>query len=306
MAISSKLQVVTKDSNNQLLNRTVSYVNPATSDYDLKNFATAYTGLSSRTVSDVYRIDREDITDATTDTDITPADTGTTVDTGTSVAIPTSETSAVTASISTGNGVLTFTSPWFVTANADIFANKMLCAMVNYLTDPDELLNVTYDYVTGFGEIVKNKINVYGALSDGYIITAENHLDNPNLKISARKSATILITTTPYKKITLYFDDFKEWFDEGELTVSKLISFLNSNFATLYDGNANFAPQFTHNGTAGTITLNPNFIGTSTSFVFRVEGEDILPEIIELIGAGLFESYCDGEEYEYKFTINKV
>lgn len=316
MAITSKLQVITKDSNNKELNRTVSYVNPETSDYDLKNFATAYSGLSSRTFTDVYRINREDVTNATTETDITPADTGTTiVDTGTTVdtstkVIPgTTETSTIAANISTDSGVLTITSPWFTTANADIFVHNLFVDLVNDGFRGKTTLTERYTYVSDFVPDGTSDFFVYGVLDDGVIIDDDSCFANAYLEIStstlrqksyiSTKLDAIDATVTGENTITLIRNK--------NLTLSAFLAALNASYASAFASNTKFAtpPTFTHDGAAGTIVFDPHLANVGDSCTLTLQGQAdryLMIKAVNLIGADLFTPYVSSTNWVFTLT----
>ena len=300
MAISSKLQVVTKDSNNQLLNRTVSYVNPETSDSDLTTFAMAYTGLSRRTFSEVYRIDREDITNATAE--------------------PAEPAVNVTPAVTIANNVITFASPYFTPARENELEQKIICDIVNK-NYAGKSSGVTYETVTGFSED-DSYYNVLGTLSDGSVITAENATSNNRLqKTKLTRNAENIILYGNYANDeravgTLTMSKFyvsldKEYlvnqFIAGTLTIANCISALNTSLETEFaEHELGGVPQFTYTPSAGSITFAPSF-GTGNAYAFVLSSEDTDGNALlrELIGDSLFESYYDeNQEYYYYVILN--
>lgn len=289
MTKTSKLQVVTKDANGKELNRTVSYVNPETSDSDLTRFATAYSGLSRRTYKDVYRIDREDITDATTETAIMP-------------------------SVTISNGVLTLTSPYFTPSRESELANKIICSVVN---DKYAGANsgLTFKTVTGIAES-SNGYNVYGTLSDGSVSNAEN-AESKNCYITSSqlaKDAEFLMLytnyaetqtntqdTVPAKYVSLNCDDFINRFMAGTLNITNCVADLNALLATEFNGDIlGGVPTFAYNPAAGSVTFTPTFTQNSTyGFVVLTgdNGGNVL--LRELIGTTLFDSYRGTDVWHY-------
>ena len=63
--MATALKIYTTDNNSNQTNKTVSNVNPAASDYVLKNFSQQLISLSANTFNRVERIDTKDITNAT-------------------------------------------------------------------------------------------------------------------------------------------------------------------------------------------------------------------------------------------------
>ncbi len=63
--MATALKIYTTDNNSNQTNKTVSNVNPAASDYVLKNFSQQLINLSANTFNRVERIDTKDITNAT-------------------------------------------------------------------------------------------------------------------------------------------------------------------------------------------------------------------------------------------------
>ncbi len=60
----TKLQLVTRDTNSKSTAQTIGYVNPDASDVSLKTFAQGLIGMSSKTLDTIYKTTQEDITDA--------------------------------------------------------------------------------------------------------------------------------------------------------------------------------------------------------------------------------------------------
>jgi len=288
MAKTSKLQVVTKDSNNKVLNRTVSYVNPESSDSDLTRFATAYTGLSRRTFSDIYRIDREDITDATTETAIMP-------------------------SVTISNGVLTLASPYFTPSRETELMNEIICGIVNEKYAGANS-GVTFETVTEITESASG-YNVYGTLSDGSVSNAEN-AESKNCYITSSQLARdteFLMLYTSYaetqadtdtaaeKYVSLNCDDFINRFMAGTLNLANCVADLNTLLATEFNGDTlGGVPTFAYNPSAGNITFTPTFTQNSTyGFVLRTGGDSGNVLLRELIGTSLFSPYSGNGIWRY-------
>ena len=65
MAKTTTLQLLVNDTLGNPIQRSYSCVNPAASNYVLKTFAQQINSLSTNTFNAVFRIDKEDITNAT-------------------------------------------------------------------------------------------------------------------------------------------------------------------------------------------------------------------------------------------------
>ncbi len=65
MAKSTTLQLLVNDALGNAIQRSVTHANPNASNYVLKNFAVQLNSLSTNTFNAVFRIDKEDITNAT-------------------------------------------------------------------------------------------------------------------------------------------------------------------------------------------------------------------------------------------------
>ena len=62
--MSTALKIYTTDNNQNVISKSVSNVNPAATDYVLKNFSQQLTSLSANSFSRVERIETKDITNA--------------------------------------------------------------------------------------------------------------------------------------------------------------------------------------------------------------------------------------------------
>lgn len=306
MAITSKLQVVTKDSNNKELNRTVSYVNPETSDSDLTRFATAYTGLSRRTYKEFYRVDREDITDAAPEVPRIPtfnSDTG------------------VVTSVTSQNGVLKFTSPWFTAANEAVLKNKMICNIVNSKYSGKNS-GLKFEHVTQV-ELVDSNYFIYGTLDDGSVSNAENAYTSGYYITTSKltrngtcvqcsmgyaldeSNYTTFAHSTVDKDFELTDEDFITKFAAGTLSIASCIADLNALLATDFNGNnLGGVPTFAYDAAAGSITLTPSFtVNTVPGFIMRTEDNPGNILLQGLIGASVIAPYVDPDDeviYYYK------
>lgn len=65
MAKATTLQILSNDALGNAMQRSVTNANPNASNYVLKNFAQQLNGLSTNTFNAVFRVDKEDITNAT-------------------------------------------------------------------------------------------------------------------------------------------------------------------------------------------------------------------------------------------------
>ena len=65
MAKATSLELFANDTLGNSVRRTYSYMNPNASNYVLKNFAQQLNSLSTNTFNSVFRVDKEDITNAT-------------------------------------------------------------------------------------------------------------------------------------------------------------------------------------------------------------------------------------------------
>ena len=65
MAVITSLKIQSRDANLNAIQKTVSNVNPAASDYVLKTFSQGLMALSNNTFSKAERVDTKDITNAT-------------------------------------------------------------------------------------------------------------------------------------------------------------------------------------------------------------------------------------------------
>ena len=65
MAKSTSLQLFVNDTLGNPIQRTITHANPNASNYVLKTFAQQLNSLSTNTFNAVFRVDKEDITNAT-------------------------------------------------------------------------------------------------------------------------------------------------------------------------------------------------------------------------------------------------
>lgn len=295
MAITSKLQVVTKDSNNKVLNRTVSYVNPETSDSDLTRFATAYTGLSRRTFSDVYRINREDITNATAEPAIN-----------------------VTPAVTIADNAITFATPWFTPAKEQELIQKLMCNMINA-----SMYDIVYTAITGVESDDGKHFKIYGTLNDGTVVNADNYETTGYDYTAPTRYANYLSfyvsyatidrggsVKNNYAQISLSESDLITRLAAGTLNIANGIADLNAQLATEFASNTlGGVPQFTYNPSAGSVALSGSFADTKT-YAFYLTTDDTTSQeskgnilLRELIGNDLFTEYYNesAKGYDYIF-----
>ena len=63
--MNTTLKLQMRDTTNNTSTKSITYANPAASNYVLKNFAVALNGLSNNTLEKIERVDTTDITNAT-------------------------------------------------------------------------------------------------------------------------------------------------------------------------------------------------------------------------------------------------
>lgn len=302
--VSTKLQVVATNGSNKTVNRAFSYVNPETDDADLKTFATAFNGLSDNTFNTVYRIDRENITDVSTDT------------APTSIFNLTTETCSIEASISTDNGVLTITSPWFYGNNADIFPYALYTEIVNQqIPSGSNSIDARYSYVSRFynyGKPITTAAYALGVLTDENILSEQNLFHNNTFYFTTgstiQNSSSKFVIGTEGQTITVNVNSLFALIKSDTLTMSSFIDLLNQALSSQLSSNTAFvsAPQFVHNGTAGTLTFIPNF-ATTKKFValsFLPSSATLVTAMVNLIGSSLFSPYYSTSNSAWNIKVS--
>ncbi len=65
MAKQTTIKIISNDTNNNEMQKSIGYANPNASDYVLSQFGKKLNGLTTNTLKNVVRVDTEDITNAT-------------------------------------------------------------------------------------------------------------------------------------------------------------------------------------------------------------------------------------------------
>lgn len=65
MAVQTTIQLMARDTNGNDIQKSIAFANPNASNFVLKEFSQKLNSLTTNTYKATYRVDKEDITDAT-------------------------------------------------------------------------------------------------------------------------------------------------------------------------------------------------------------------------------------------------